>query len=151
MDGMNNLEQFLHDRLDEDEALAQNNGQWSTSWQNFTMDGELRDDANAGTVAYIPHEATRMHIARHDPARVLRETEAKRHLLDLHGIVHRNIGWQDSDSEVEYGELPVCGHCVPRNAHYLAREDVPEGPCVTVRLLALPYADHLNYRDTWRP
>ncbi|MFB8035885.1 DUF6221 family protein [Streptomyces sp. NPDC056004] len=81
MSNMDDLVQFLRDRLDEDETLAQNNGQWSTSWQDLTTDGELRDDANAGTVAYIPHVATRTHIARHDPARVLAQVTAVRGVL----------------------------------------------------------------------
>lgn len=86
------------------------------------------------------------HIVFHDPAgrplppppmpgsypagRVLREVEAKRRIL----AEHRPMipGW--------------CHTC-----------DVPadvkgnEHGCLTVRLLALPYADHPNYREAWRP
>ncbi|MDK0520377.1 DUF6221 family protein [Streptomyces sp. ML-6] len=123
------LVQFLRDRLDEDETLARNTGQWGMSWQNLTMDGELRDDANAGTVAHIPHEATRAHIARHDPARVLREVDAKRKLVDQYAEAADN----DVDEPYEY-------------AYGWAN-----GLGVAARLLALPYADHPDYREEWRP
>ncbi|WP_405549704.1 hypothetical protein [Streptomyces microflavus] len=65
-------------------------------------------------------------------------------LLELHSIVHRDIGWQDADGETTYAELPVCGHCVPKNAHYPSRQDVPEGPCLTVRRLTTEAPT-----DTW--
>lgn len=57
------------------------------------------------------------HIARHDPARVLREVEAKRRIVDAcerRGLVLSEINW-------------------------------------VVRVLALPYADHDDYREVWRP
>lgn len=90
------------------------------------------------------------HAARHDLARVLREVEAKRRIVELHGIVHRNIGWLEGGDD-EYDEIPVCGLCVPKHSHYRRREDVPEGPCPTLRLLALPHADHPDYREGWKP
>jgi hypothetical protein len=64
------------------------------------------------------------HIAEHDPARVLREIEAKRQLVTLHS---------EGASEL------FCSNC----EH--------EPPCPTLRLLALPYADRLGYREAWRP
>lgn len=78
---MDDLVVWLGRQLDDDERIARGTGQPSLSWRNVDMDGELRDDVNAGTVAYVPREGTRAHIARHDPARVLREVEAKRQLL----------------------------------------------------------------------
>ena len=54
------------------------------------------------------------HIARHDPARVLAECEAKRR------IVEWMSAWQQ--------DVAVEG----------------------LRLVALPYADHPDYRDEWR-
>jgi hypothetical protein len=82
--------------------------------------------------------------------RVLRDIDAKRKLLDLHGLVHRDISWLENGEE-ETAEIPVCGNCVPRHAAYHHRRDVPAGPCATLRLLALPYADRPGYRDDWRP
>lgn len=77
-----NLASWLREQIDEDERVARATRQASLSWQNFDMDGELRDTANAGTVAYIPIPQTRDHIARHDPARVLDGVEAKGRLLE---------------------------------------------------------------------
>lgn len=68
------------------------------------------------------------HIARHDPARVLAEVAAKRALLD----VHRD----------DYGSCSTCGTA--------GEYDVP-WPCTTVELLALPYANHPDYRSEWAP
>jgi hypothetical protein len=85
-----------------------------------------------------------------EPARVLADVDAKRRIIDEHAIVHRNIGWL-ADGDEEYGEIPVCGRCVPKHSHYSRRADVPEGWCRTLRLLALPYADHPDYRAEWRP
>ncbi|MFE7966149.1 DUF6221 family protein [Streptomyces cellulosae] len=78
---MDDLVQWLRAQLDEDERIARGTGQPGTSWQNVDMDGELRGDVNAGTVAYVPREETRAHIAAWDPARVLREIDAKRQAL----------------------------------------------------------------------
>jgi hypothetical protein len=58
----------------------------------------------------------------YDPARVLAECEAKRRILDLH----------------RSGE--VCDPC----SGWLGTD--PAADCPTLRLLALPYADHPDYR-----
>lgn len=144
---MQDLVEWLRAQLDEDERIAR--GCSGTDWWEHPANWVSAPPLNR--VAVVVHDGNRGHIVRHDPARVLREIDAKRRLLDLHGIVHRNIGWQGVDGEAEYGELPVCGHCVPKHTHYPTREDVPEGPCPTLRLLALPYADRPGYREEWRP
>jgi hypothetical protein len=68
------------------------------------------------------------HIARHDPARVLREVEAKRRIVDLHVAAHAQFA--------DYG--------TPRDGAQDALDDV-------LRLLALPYSDHPDYRAEWAP
>lgn len=86
--------------------------------------------------------ADAVHIARHDPDAVLRRCAADREIVELHGIVWRDIGWlAEEDGEVveEEAELPVCGLCVPRHSSFPRREDVPVGRCRTVRLLARGY------------
>ncbi|AKJ14751.1 hypothetical protein ABB07_33240 [Streptomyces incarnatus] len=67
------------------------------------------------------------HVARHDPARVLRELEAKRALLAEHRT--RDDG--------------TCATC--REA------GCPRSPCTTLRLLAVLYAGHPGYDDSWHP
>jgi hypothetical protein len=63
-----------------------------------------------------------------DPARVLAEVDAKRRLLDLHPYA----GLLSAPES--------CESCV-----------VIPGPCPTLRLLALPYADRPGCRPEWRP
>lgn len=82
------------------------------------------------------------HIALHDPSSVIRHCKADRELVELHGIVWRDIGWLEWDEGEHaemYEEIPVCGLCVPKHSSFPRREDVPEGPCRTVRILAEAY------------
>jgi hypothetical protein len=148
---------FLKARYDEDEELARQALEtgtapmWDPASNVFLMPGlRNRRRLAAQGVEGALDGAVEAHIARHDPARALREIDAKREQLKLHGIVHREIGWLENGDE-ESGEIPVCGLCVPKHSHYQRREDVPEGPCLTVRLLAAPYDDHPDYREEWRP
>ena len=160
---MNDLLQFLRARLDEEaaDARAAASKRGGGTWEAVLGDdfrssvcgryheGELGYPSRPVIIDPDDHE-TSVHIARHDPARVLREVEAKRRTMELHGIVHRDIMWLESGAETT-AELPVCGLCVPRHSAYRDRDDVPEGPCATLRLLALPYADHHDYRPQWQP
>jgi hypothetical protein len=137
---------FLAARLDEDEAAAKaaTPGPWAweatgdknSSWAlGFVQDedgndlsGELEHGAGividgvCGSInGHVPDAA---HIARNDPARALRETEAKRAVLALHGN----------------GNVPdSCSYC----------HDA--WPCRTVRFLAAVYSDHPDYDQAWRP
>ena len=59
-------------------------------------------------------------------ARVLAECEAKRRVVELH----------------------------PEGDHDCPGQDWtrwPPGPCLTLRALALPHADHPDFREEWRP
>jgi hypothetical protein len=68
------------------------------------------------------------HMARHDPARVLAECAAKRRIIALHDQWH----------ECTFGRgLEAAGAVQQDEA------------CPTLRLLALPYADHPDYREEW--
>jgi hypothetical protein len=62
--------------------------------------------------------------------RLLAECEAKRRIIDLHGDAMARDPF-DPD---------VCAYC----------NDAPH-PCLTLRLLTLPYADHPDYQQEWRP
>jgi hypothetical protein len=68
------------------------------------------------------------------PARVLREVEAKRRIIELHPLVTY------TDEEPGYRQILNDHTCPGRQA-----------PCTTLRLLALPYADRPGYRQEWRP
>lgn len=137
---MSDLVEFLRARLDEDEqaASAAVPGPW------IVRDGWDYEAERAvfGSPRGVQHVATtkrnearwrenRDHIARHDPARVLAEVEAKRRILDEH---------RDEDGNC-YG----CGLCNDGERRYKVDE------CPTKRALALPYSDHPDYREEWRP
>ncbi len=117
------LVEFLRARLDEDEAAAR---AVEPLGHSVDMGGRRNDDRFAhgrmgfasedGMPRTLPDGGASAHFARHDPARVLAEVEAKRRILE----------W----APIDLGE----GH----STHIF-------------RLLALPYADHPDYREEWRP
>jgi len=73
------------------------------------------------------------HIIRHDPARVLREVEAKRAVL---------AQYESAREQVRH----------PVSAENRAAARVAQGELEDVlRLLAAVYADHPDYREEWRP
>lgn len=77
------------------------------------------------------------HVERWQPARVLAEVAAKRRIIEVH------YNMNDGDCAVcvrgEWG-YPTHGGSSP-----------VLWPCLTVRLLALPYAGRDGYQDSWRP
>jgi len=83
------------------------------------------------------------HIVRHDPARVLREVAAKRGELADHTLhddgesCRRCVVWGVQLS-LDPGPAPAVAARVPF-------------PCPTLRRLALPYADHKDYQEGWKP
>lgn len=94
------------------------------------LDARLDEDETAAYAADLnPDSATP--VAGYDPARVLRETSAKRRILAEHPSV-LGPGW--------------CSTC-----------DVPADVkgsihgCTTLRLLAATYSTHPNYREEWKP
>ncbi|WP_127933425.1 DUF6221 family protein [Nonomuraea polychroma] len=82
--------------------------------------------------AYLP-DPLRLHIARYDPARVLREVEAKRCILDaLASDVAQFSGGVEQQKFAERMATWAKAYAV-------------------LRLLALPYADHPDYQERWKP
>ncbi|MFE7236113.1 DUF6221 family protein [Streptomyces sp. NPDC057596] len=73
---------------------------------------------------------------------VLREIDAKRQLVKLHGRAVLRAG----GGAQHFATATVCRSCEPDL-------QFPElsWPCTTLRLLALPYADRPGYREEWRP
>jgi hypothetical protein len=148
------LVEFLLARLDEDEAAARAStpGPWrynpQKEWhtdldalraaraglpqaggEEFVGAGPIT--ATVGVAATGPADhpqsiADAAHIARHDPARVLAEVAAKRLILEYappkaHGTF--DDGWRR-------GQMAFHAH--------------------TLRLLALPYAGHPDWREEWK-
>ncbi|APE11024.1 hypothetical protein BO226_19305 [Rhodococcus sp. 2G] len=92
------------------------NGHESISYDCVTCDSE-------GLTPSVTEEIG-PHIARHDPARVLHEVEAKRKLLDLSRRWLVSRGGQDGE---------------------MSRKNALD----ILRLLAAPYSDHPDYQKEW--
>ncbi|BBC35256.1 hypothetical protein SGFS_065500 [Streptomyces graminofaciens] len=136
---MVDLARWLGQQLDVDAeratAAADNDsGEWfmGDKWNVYRAEDEAPDEdveTNA-LVVYGNVKSQSEHIAEWDPARVLREIDAKRRLLDEH----------------EATGLKGCAACG------FTLEYMGHGPwCTTLRLLALPYADRDGYREEWSP
>ncbi|MEU3527533.1 DUF6221 family protein [Streptomyces sp. NPDC038707] len=124
---MDELVEFLRARLDEDEQIAgvaaglqadPENG-WGVSGHAITPH-----------IGVVHEDEARMHIARHDPARVLREADAKRQVIRE---------WEDARATAEADQGDVSARVA-----LLAFT-------ITLSALASVYADHPDYREEWRP
>lgn len=125
---------FLRARYDEETKTAQGatEGPWLAEFSGETghcvipADAESTREYVARTQLYA-RVIDAEHIACWNPKRVLAEIDAKREILKAHG---NGDAW--------------CDYC----AGY---DDEVDDQCLTARLLALPYADHPEYRKEWRP
>jgi len=119
------LDQFLLARIAEDKRIAAD-----------AASAGGREEWDAAADGRPPHVAE--HVARHDPARVLAECAAKRRLV---------LACRDSRPDLRFlgarpnglADFPL----TPTDQHQLA--------ALTLALLALPYAEHHDYRPEWRP
>jgi hypothetical protein len=116
---VSDLTAFLDARLDEDEAAAK--AAWGVEWDWRYV---------AQPLGERPSIAHTLHIARHDPARVLREVVAKRSLVEDHT-----------------GQCCVNDTCCGEIAGYFDSE--AGDPCPVLRHLAAIYSDHPDYRQEW--
>ena len=128
---MNDLVAFIRARLDEDEATAKRVKPNQSPNELRAM--VMREDSEPFLIV--------------DSARVLREVEAKQRILDEHA---------DDDG--------FCRICTVEDRQENTLEEIRNDgpfmtivrrplwhPCPTLRLLALPYADHPDYREEWKP
>lgn len=187
---MDDLVEFLRARLDEDEGDAREAGevgggvhgyQWHVSgsradeggtyWSLAAIaktgdDEQVIEVVGSGMSGGGAHtEQVAHHAARYDPARVLREVEAKRRILAAHEPEWTTVEWPDD--QTGKGEGAVCRSCGNKDIDGWInwRPAVGEAgifppgvkppyivaPCDTLRLLALPYAAHPGYRPEWAP
>lgn len=122
---------FLRDRLDEDEQTARIGAQ--------LHEDEPADPSYKGGIADLeaagwePGAARRFstYVARFDPARMVREAKAKRQVIEHNTRLH-----QMADPATHPGQ------------EYVLAAGASD---YVLRLLALPYADHIDYREEWRP
>lgn len=121
---MNALVEFLRTRLDKDEQVAHAAHYEGQRW--ITEEEEVYRWPDDEPVYSADRKRDAAHIARHAPARVLRDVTARRALLD-------SCAQLIADGEVD------CNDGGPGLA-----DDV-------VRALASVYADHPDYRAEWAP
>lgn len=140
---MDDLVRWLGVQLDEDERIARaaadgDSGEWfmGDKWNVFRVEDQTPDEEETNAlVCWGNVKDQSEHIAAHDPARVLRETAAKREQVAWCTGV---IGDRDLS---RYGEPGLL-------------KDDPEPLAVTLaveilKLLAAPYSDRPGYREEW--
>lgn len=152
---------FLRARLDDDErtARAATPGPWSVNDESFTESIRAADGTEVvaggrwgGEAPVFETTEDALHIAAHDPARALLETDSRRQLL-ADALVEKHVVVEDcwytcpattedhdggeTCNEADSGKPCNCG----RDARIERR----------LRLLAMPYIDHPDYRPEWRP
>lgn len=137
---MDDLLRWLGEQLDADavramEAADELGADWRYDDGRVLADRE-GDMVAAGSQDFLEAGRGRF-IAEHDPARVLREIDAKQKTMNLH------LPQPEPFSNTQKG-CTVCSH--EKRSDWRA-----DWPCPTLRLLALPYADRPGYREEWRP
>ncbi|WP_051819248.1 DUF6221 family protein [Streptomyces sp. NRRL S-920] len=122
---------FLRARLDEDVAVIVAPETW-TAFEENERTGTRRVDVDHSIERVVA--CTRSwrgdHIARHDPARVLKEIEAKRQII----------------ARYEDQAALLANHMGGILTKYLVQELLE-----VVRALALSDDDHPDYKESWRP
>jgi hypothetical protein len=158
---------FVTARLDEDErtakAAARPGGEdWHAdpdpdAWGALAGTGVLRADGNGVAMAIGSYAAD--HIARHDPARVLREAAALREIAAGHRLVLADRGYpeqgQSQGSGREYRvtrDNPAEEQAGMANAMHWNKDCFSchsRYPCRTIRHLAAIWSDHPDYDQGW--
>jgi hypothetical protein len=124
---VSDLAGFLLARIAEDEQAARASLAWAseTPDQRWSADDGALLDGRSDTMASYVGDDVAPHIARWDPARVLAECDAKRRVVE--------DNW--AEWEGVYGAPNYCSSKIDE----------------IFRLLALPYADHPDYQQEWKP
>ncbi|MFJ2399877.1 DUF6221 family protein [Streptomyces xanthochromogenes] len=130
--------QFLRDRYDDEALLAR-----AAHAPNWSTDGRrgLHYGVEDGWMTDALTTADALHIARHDPARVLADIEAKRVLIARGGPFCTS----DCDAPGNQPMDPESNWTTPLEHHF---------DCAAyeaAKVLTLPYAAHPDYREEWRP
>lgn len=125
---------FLRARLHEDEQSAKAAATRESGGASWSLIGDHESEVQAGSglrVARRTPPVLARHIARHDPARVLRNVAVNRELVAMYEKALR-----DAESAEDLIRVPA------RMALLALRPVLPQ--------LASVYADHPDYREEWR-
>lgn len=145
---MTDLAEFLLARIGEDETLAQaaSAGEWIADGRRVRLAG--RKDMAVAVSGWDDDDLSQedddedmAHIAHWHATRVLAECEAKRAIIERH----------QPREEYAHSSLTgvACAACV--EFHDDADCENESWPCLTLRVLALPYAAHPLHRRAWNP
>lgn len=166
--------QFLEARLAEDEAVAREaitpdrpGTHWE--WESTADDDDPESPRCLCTVEEFPTKSgvgdlpgfplygcradpspAMDHIARHDPARVLREVAAKRAVMSRHREVKEDdeLGWMWSRYASDHNRSQPCAGCGVWGDPDLPVTDRVED-CPELHALASVYADHCDFNPDW--
>lgn len=134
---MHALIAFLRARLDEDEQSAREAAADGPEWR-LSQGAIYPSDtmSHPGVIVTGPYgyldRVHGEHIARHDPAHVLADIEAKRR------IIERAAGYADME-------------WIDDNPQRIGSGNAEEVLAEVLTLLALPFADNPDYDESWRP
>jgi hypothetical protein len=134
------LVEFLRARVDEDETAAKAARDDPTV---YGVEGSATEEFVRLAVNEGASEAVAEHIARHDPARVLAEVDAKRRVLARHRPYRLHPATES------LSEVVMCVGCGYEGPNDDPRNLIDE--CPELREMALPYAGHPVYREEWLP
>jgi hypothetical protein len=147
---MTDLADFLLARIAEDEAVARA----AVAHTRWAL-GDF-DEPSVHGIAHASWENTdgdawpnMVHIARHDPARVLAECEAKRRIVGEHASTDEGEFYPGSSvgsERIADDDEPFDLACVCCGEY---SEYAVPWPCRTLRALAAVYAVHPEYREEW--
>jgi hypothetical protein len=84
---------------------------------------------------------------------IMAECEAKRRIVEFHSPSRHPLNLLADRRPDRYSQKKedlglVCEECSGHDDPYIDQEP---WPCRTLAALALPYADHSDYREEWRP
>ena len=153
------ITEFIEARLAENESVAKEaalgpgrHWDYSDGGQGRERDGILWDEDHANVIGWLDdHLACAIHAARHDPARIQREIEAKRAILALHHPTrpHPELGFTYPAA------ANFCGYDGPGDNWQAEQEPdhFPDAlwPCWTIRYIAAIDRDHPDYDPSWAP
>lgn len=160
-DEYDSLVEFVKARLDEDDEMAKaavdtdfDDGRWrydgqshprpcivGAAWESSIHSGiwDCEDPEDDCEQVRRLAGAAGEHIARHDPARALREVAAKRAIL---------ARWEFARDQVAVGAVNEGAGYGPADAGWPLRADSHD---LDVRSLAAIWSDHPDYEEAWRP
>jgi hypothetical protein len=145
------LAEFLLACIAKDEAIARTAtaGPWTVDEQGCCVASE----AEGIIIETHGFDTAASHAAHWEPVRVLAECEAKRRIVEFHSPSRHPLNLLADRRPDRYSQKRedlglVCEECSGHDDPYIDQEP---WPCRTLAALALPYADHSDYREEWRP